>query len=139
MKLITGPLADALGKLETHTAFVASPLSKTDDRFEAAFRTASIKSFEYCYELSIKLLSRALENHPAVSSVDDLTFAGLMRLAAEKGFIADPDAWHLYRHQRNKTSHTYNADTAKEVFGVLPAFVSSAKTLLAKLESADAS
>jgi nucleotidyltransferase substrate binding protein (TIGR01987 family) len=139
VKLLTAPLADAIDELDTHIGLTGSALAQADARLEAAFRTASIKSFEYCYELSIKLLMRALENHPAVAAVDDLTFRGLMRLGAERGFLTDADAWHLYRHQRNKTSHTYNADTAREVFSVLPQFAVSAKALLAKLEAADAS
>ena len=138
MELITSPLADALKALETHVGLAESSLADADPQLRIAFRTAAIKSFEFTYELSLKLILRALENHPGIGAeaVDELTFRGAMRVAAERGYIASAEAWHRYRHQRNKTAHSYNERTAEDVYAVLPAFIEDANKLLAKLEEA---
>lgn len=138
LELLTSPLAKALAALETHVGLTESTLAAADPNLKVAFRTAAIKSFEFTYELSLKLILRALENHPGIEAeaVDELSFRGVMRLAAERGFIGSPDNWHAYRHQRNKTSHSYNEGIADEVYSVLPAFIVDAKKLLTKLEAA---
>lgn len=136
MKLITTTLADALTGLETHIGLADSSLATADPRLRQAFCTAAIKSFEYTYEIAIKLIQRVLEEAPGLSTerVDELSFRGVMRHAAERGLIASPDAWQGFRHQRNKTSHTYHQPTADEVFAALPTFVVAARQLLDTLE-----
>lgn len=137
MQIITRPLADALAALRTHVELTGSSLAEATPALKSVFRTASIKSFEYTYELALKLILRAIENHPGLGAeaVDELSFSGLMRVAAERGFITSASDWHTYRHKRNKTSHTYNDVTAAEVFDVLPSFIREAERVLSKLES----
>lgn len=136
MKLITTTLADALSGLETHIGLADSSLASADPRLRQAFCTAAIKSFEYTYEISIKLIQRVLEEYPGLDNerVDELSFRGVMRHAAERGLITSPDDWQGFRHQRNKTSHTYHQATANEVFEALPRFVEAARHLMEALE-----
>lgn len=140
MKLIVRPLVDALTALKTHVGLTASSLTTDNPMLKTAFRMASIKSFEFTYEISVKLILRALENHPGLQGVDELTFNGTMRLAAEHGLIASVADWQTFRHKRNKTSHTYNEATAAEVFDILPAFITAVDGLTVRLQDfADAS
>lgn len=99
-------------------------------------RDACIQRFEYCFELSWKMLKRRLElDLPDAASVDAMSYRELIRSGAERGLIADAAAWMLYRDKRNTTSHTYNAARAAEVAAVIPAFESHAQALLALLQS----
>ncbi|MDQ6986842.1 MAG: nucleotidyltransferase substrate binding protein, partial [Mariprofundaceae bacterium] len=53
---------------------------------------------------------------------------------AERGLIDDPRAWFSYREKRNLTTHTYNAEVARDVYQAALAFVNDAKRLLAMLQ-----
>lgn len=97
-------------------------------------RDACIQRFEYCFELSWKMLHRRLElDLPNPASLDAMSYRDLIRTGAERGLIANASAWMLYRDKRNTTSHTYNADKAADVAGVIPAFEADALSLLAAL------
>lgn len=95
-----------------------------------AFRTAAIKSFEYSYELAIKLIRRHLELADSAELVDAMDFRTLIRTAAERGLIVDPAAWFLFREKRNITAHTYDETKALDVLGHLPAFATAVGQLL---------
>ena len=99
-------------------------------------RDACIQRFEYCFELSWKMLKRRLElDLPDATSIDAMSYRELIRAGAERGLIVDAAAWMLYRDKRNATSHTYNAARATEVAGVIPAFEAHARDLLALLHT----
>lgn len=71
-----------------------------------------IKAFEYTYELSWNTLKDFLEyqgDRGIVGSRD--TF----RKAFSAGIIQDGTIWMNMLKSRNKTSHTYNEITAKEI------------------------
>lgn len=115
------------------------------DRFEPAphdeeLRDACIQRFEYCFELSWKMLARRLEmDLPNASSVDAMSYRELIRSGAERSLIADASAWMLYRDKRNTTSHTYNAAKAADVATIIPAFEAHALALLMALQAQGAS
>lgn len=97
-------------------------------------RDACIQRFEFCFELSWKMLKRRLEHDlPSPGSIDGISYRELFRIGAEQGLIDDPGAWFVYREKRNITSHTYHAAKAAEVFAVIPQFAQDAKQLLAQL------
>ena len=99
-------------------------------------RDACIQRFEYCFELSWKMLKRRLElDLPDATDVDAMSYRALIRSGAERGLVADAAAWMLYRDKRNTTLHTYNAARAAEVAAVIPAFEAHAQDLLALLET----
>lgn len=99
-------------------------------------RDACIQRFEYTFELAWKLLKRRLEmDLPNSGEVDRMSYRALFRTAAEQGLIeADAvTAWFIYRDKRNLSSHTYNAETAREVHAHLPRFAAHAHVLLDRL------
>lgn len=102
-------------------------------------RDAVIQRFEYSYELSWKMLKRRLElDAPTAANIDALAFKDLIREGAERGLIAQPQAWFEYRRQRNITAHTYDQEKAKQVHKAAMAFLQDAKGLLRELENRNA-
>lgn len=98
-------------------------------------RDAVIQRFEYTYELCWRMLKRHLEQVVAdTTRLDGLSFRELLREGAERGLIAEIEPWLQYRHQRNQTSHVYNAMTAQAVFQSALSFRSAAAALLEELE-----
>lgn len=99
-------------------------------------RDACIQRFEYTYELAFKMLKRQLEQElPSSEELDHLPFKEIIRIGAERGLISEPERWFDYRDKRNITSHTYDEQKAREVYGVLDDFAADATDLLARLTS----
>jgi len=94
-------------------------------------RDACIQRFEYSFELCWKLLKRQLELELQLKTeVDSFSKKQLFRVAAERGLIDDVNAWFVYLEMRNLSSHTYQFDTATQVFSVIPSFLEAAENLL---------
>lgn len=94
-----------------------------------------IQNFEFVYEQSIKMLRREMEKNAASpTEVDFSNFRDLLRTAAEKGLIADVEAWFCYRKMRNITAHTYDYEKAQQVYQGTLVFINDAQDLLARLE-----
>ena len=69
-------------------------------------RSAVIQSFEFTYELSVRMLRRVLiERSEAADLVVDLSFNDLLRKAADAGLVAAPDMWRQWREMRNHQPH----------------------------------
>jgi nucleotidyltransferase substrate binding protein (TIGR01987 family) len=77
-------------------------------------RDSIIQRFEYTYELAWKMLKRYLAQE-GVSEVTTFSQRDLYREAAARGLLEDPVVWFGYQKARTETSHTYNADKAREV------------------------
>ena len=74
--------------------------------FKPHLRSAVIQSFEYTYEIALRMLRRVLvERSLAADLVQDLSFNDLVRLGADAGLLQDPQAWRRWRAMRNATSH----------------------------------
>jgi nucleotidyltransferase substrate binding protein (TIGR01987 family) len=98
-------------------------------------RDATIQRFEYSFELCWRMLKRHLEQVvPDPNHLDALSFRELFREGAERGLLSEIEPWLEYRHQRNRTSHTYNPSAAESVFRTAAAFRSAARALLDELE-----
>jgi nucleotidyltransferase substrate binding protein (TIGR01987 family) len=68
-----------------------------------------IQNFEFVYELSVKMIRRQIELEPdRPNEVDETSFRDVLRLAGEKGLIANVEAWFFYRRMRNVSAHTYD-------------------------------
>jgi nucleotidyltransferase substrate binding protein (TIGR01987 family) len=92
-----------------------------------------IKAFEYTYELAWNTLKDYLEyqGNTNITGARD-TF----REAFQAGLISDGEAWMDMLASRNKTSHTYNEDTAKEIAGsIFQTYYKLYVDLEAKMES----
>lgn len=71
-----------------------------------------IKAFEYTYELAWNVLKEYLE----YQGIQNMTGSrDALRAAFKAGLIEDGESWMQMIKDRNKTSHTYNEKTAKEI------------------------
>lgn len=97
------PLKKALQSLEKA---IAHPL----DEFT---RDSVIQRFEFTFELSWKALKRYLESDKPLA---DDSVKGILREAFQRKIITDIDQWFAFQKARNLTSHTYNEETAIDVY-----------------------
>lgn len=113
--------------VDTHNKISFDALRKAQTQLNTAIKnarseleiTGAIKCFEYCYELSWKIMKRILETR----GVTDINSPRAVFVAAFRNkLIKDLDAWNSFIAQRNLTSHTYDEDLADEVFGSLGIF-----------------
>ncbi len=119
----------AIARLEeASTAFAADPSN-------LFIRDAIIKRFEFTYELAQNTLRRFVEAYSLhLRTSDRLTLPELIRTASQDGLLRSGwDVWHTYREARNKTSHTYNEDQALAVLEIIPAFLTEANFLYARM------
>lgn len=99
-------------------------------------RSSVIQSFEFSYELSLRLLRRALiERAASADRVTDLSFNDLLRGAADAGLMQDTARWREWREMRNATSHAYDETKAQAVAMRAAAFAEDAASLLKALEA----
>ncbi|MFA5879810.1 MAG: nucleotidyltransferase substrate binding protein [Candidatus Margulisiibacteriota bacterium] len=73
---------------------------------------AVIKRFEFTYELSWKLLKAVLEYKGLIAKTPRDCF----KEAFAAGIIDDSDAWVNMIEDRNLISHTYQEDSANEIY-----------------------
>ncbi len=71
-----------------------------------------IKSFEHTFELAWKTLKNFLEYS---GQTDIYGPRDVIRKAFQLDLIQDGDGWMEMLKSRNKTSHTYNEETAREI------------------------
>ena len=110
------------------------PLIKAFKKFEAfrvndkteQERAGTIQAFEYCYELSWKVMKRLLFERGRIANSPREVF----RMAALEGFITDPTLWFEFIKKRNLTTHTYQEDEANSVLSICPTFSNEIKTFL---------
>jgi nucleotidyltransferase substrate binding protein (TIGR01987 family) len=95
------PLLKAFSKVE---AFRVN--DKTDQE-----KAGTIQAFEYCFELTWKIMKRLLEERGRIANSPKETF----RMAALEGFISDPEIWFDFLQKRNLTVHSYNNEYADKV------------------------
>jgi nucleotidyltransferase substrate binding protein (TIGR01987 family) len=80
--------------------------------FSVVVRDATIQRFEYCFELSWKVLKKALK----IEGVEVNSPRQALRSAFEIGYLEDIDIWFEMLEDRNMTSHTYDPDIADKVY-----------------------
>ena len=134
MALDFTPLANAVTRLDEGLARYRA------DEEDSQIRDGLIQRFEFTYDLSHKMLRRALEAGAAnPEEVDRMTFPTLIRTGNEQGLVgADWAAWRTWREMCNITSHTYDEGKARQIAAAIPAFLAEAQDLLARLRAAAA-
>jgi nucleotidyltransferase substrate binding protein (TIGR01987 family) len=95
-------------------------------------RAGAIQCFEYSYELAWKTLRKILilQGKQVFNTPRDV-----FREAAASGLITNPEQWFDFLDYRNQTVHTYDEQTAQEIFDMLPTFRDEIKKLIKHLES----
>ncbi len=89
-------------------------------------RAGIIQAFEYCFELSWKIMKRLLEERGKIANSPRETF----RMASLEGFITDPEIWFDFIKKRNLTFHTYHEEEASRVIAICGAFSSEMEAFL---------
>lgn len=96
-----------------------------------------IKAFEYTYELAWNTLKDFLE-YQGIGEIVGSRDA--FRKAFSEGVVTDGHVWMRMIESRNKTTHTYNEQTAQEIVEAVrvdyfPVFCALEKTLSLRLEA----
>ncbi len=140
MKLDLSSLRKAIESLEKTLKVAENKelAAGLDDDAKDAIRAGGIQKFEFTYELCWKFMRRWLGINVGSTYVDGVTRRELFRLSAENRLISDVDQWMEYHDARNETAHTYNEDTADDVFETSRIFLADAKKLLEALKERNA-
>ena len=136
MSLDLSSLENAVIQLQEVLDLCDSDVAHTNPLYGKHWRTAAIKTFEYTYELSVKMIIRHLEmtssNPP---DIKHMSFSNIIRAAYGKSLLlSDHTAWLEYRKRRRTTSHTYDEAKAQKIFQNLPEFLDEARYLLKRLQ-----
>jgi nucleotidyltransferase substrate binding protein (TIGR01987 family) len=137
-KLNLEPLHSALLSLENGLEVVSDAewFTQQSDKVQNTLVAGVIQNFEIVYELGFKILRRQIEAEAASpDEVDTFNFRDVLRVGAEKGLIADVEAWLRYWQMRNITAHTYDQDKSRLVYQGTRLFLTDARALLAALEA----
>ncbi len=96
------------------------------------YRAACVKEFELAKEQCGNLLKKRISGYFASNrQVDDLFFKDVFRHAAKHALITSEacERWLTYRDIRNRSTHQYGEQYAKDVLNALPAFITDAQAL----------
>jgi len=140
-KLNLESLHSALQSLENSLEVVSDAewFSQQSEKVQNTLVAGVIQNFEIVYELGFKMLRRQIEAEAASpDEVDTFNFRDVLRVGAEKGLIADVEAWLRYQQMRNITAHTYDHHKARQVYQGALLFLSDARALLTALEARNA-
>jgi nucleotidyltransferase substrate binding protein (TIGR01987 family) len=130
-------LSSAITSLEDGLTVVSDQtwFARQDPRVQHTLIAGVIQNFEFVYEISVKMIRRQLElESDSPADIDQTSFRDLLRIAAEKGLIADVEAWFGFRQMRNITAHTYDHAKAMQVYEGTQAFLNQARQLLVQLQ-----
>lgn len=122
-----------LTALTRATAALKVALDEYDkDASNEFVRDACIQRFEYCYDLSAKMVRRYLSMVAAnPGEIQEMTFQAQIREGHTQAILKNSwDQWWQYRDYRNKTSHGYNLAVALEIMESLPVFYQEVDYLL---------
>lgn len=78
-------------------------------------KDGTIQRFEYCFELSWKVLKVVLE-YEGIDSQYISSPRNVFKEAIKQGYIENEEFWVSLIELRNLTVHTYDATTSKEIF-----------------------
>ena len=94
-------------------------------------RDAAIQRFEYTFELAWKAMKRTLKEEGSEIGSPKQVF----RSAFEAKLIDNLEQWFALLKERNLTVHTYNEETAKEVYESAKSFPKVVDQLIYNLEN----
>ena len=126
METKTEELALLIARLEQALATLDEVLAMS---FSVIVRDATIQRFEYCFELSWKLLKKVLK----ADGIEVNSPRQAVRKAFENGYIDDIDVWFEMLEDSNMTSHTYDPNIAEKVYESAKELPVEARKVLAKI------
>ena len=111
------------------TQFDGALKQKTDDELKQA---GCIQYFEFCFELAWKTVKAFFEYK---GMIDCNSPRDCMKLAFKSNLINNENIWIEMLEKRNITTHTYNFETALNIYESLPGYLSEMKLLLNNLQT----
>ena len=128
MSASIGELVNATKALETANDLLTNSIEDQPSHTELhkALRDSCIQRFEFCVELAWKVSMKVLglqsrAPNPAI------------REMAQNGLIDDTEVWFRFIQARNKTSHTYEEEIAKAVYGEVVVILPELEKLIGRL------
>ena len=88
---------------------------------QEAVQDSLIKRFEYTLEVAWKTCKRHLEEEGFAEAATGSP-KSIVRLAAQRNLIANPESWFGYLQFRQDTSHDYSSDKAEVVLDITEDF-----------------
>ena len=88
---------------------------------QEAVQDSLIKRFEYTLEVAWKICKKHLEEE-GFSEAATGSPKSIIRLAAQRNLISNPEAWFAYLRFRQDTSHDYSSDKAESVLDITEDF-----------------
>ena len=134
MQISFGQLEKALSALQTADKIWRRFEQGSDVELIETARSGTIQNFEVAYEQSWKLLKRWLEHYLGVQDSEVTQRRQLFRLAGKHGLIENVDQWWNFHEARNKTSHVYQEQVAKDVALIARSFIEPCGELIARLK-----
>ena len=89
--------------------FLAEIIQNAKNDYEKA---GTVKAFEFCYELSWRIMKKILTFH----GIDTDDARDVFREAAKLKLITSAEAWFSYLDKRNITVHTYRKEILDSLF-----------------------
>ncbi len=128
-------MEEKIKELDFHIKTLEQALTTLEEVLQAPYsvivRDATIQRFEYTFELAWKLFRKAAK----VEGVEVGSPRQAVRAAYDIGVIDNADIWFEMLEDRNRTSHTYNVNTADQVYesaGHLPDHLRAAVEIIKK-------
>lgn len=106
-------LEQAVVKVKEDYALDENGKIDEDDFLDDIIKEGVIQRFEYTHELAWNVIKDFLEN---AGNTNIFGSRDATREAFAAGLIKNGDVWMDMIKSRNKTSHTYNEETADEIF-----------------------
>ena len=98
-------------------------------------KSGIIQKYEICYELAWTTMRRfIIEYGDSKKAENMMSKKDIFRLAAQHGYIDNPEDWFDYTNARNTTSHVYNEVLSDYVFDISKRFLKDVKKLYHTLE-----
>lgn len=99
--------------------------------FDDQDKAGATQAFEFCYELSWKIMKRFLESQGLEAGSPKDTF----RKAVHEKLIDDPEVWFDFQEKRNLTSHTYNPENLDIIISIFDTFSAEMDKLIQRLKA----
>jgi nucleotidyltransferase substrate binding protein (TIGR01987 family) len=88
---------------------------------QEAVQDSLIKRFEYTVEVAWKICKKHLEAEGFAEAATGSP-KSIIRLAAQRNLISNPEMWFNYLQFRQDTSHDYSSDKAETVLDIAESF-----------------
>lgn len=110
------PLLKAFKKFETFRLNISTEQEQA----------GAIQAFEFCFELTWKIMKKFLELRGLTANSPKETF----RIAALEQLIPDPEIWFEFLKKRNLSMHAYQEEAVATILKILPMFSKEIKIFL---------